>query len=1283
MNAPISSVLAKLPSSSSDRLREIPYNYTSFSDKEIVIRFLGHDIWDIILELRSERKTGRSAKMLFEVLGDLWVVKRNPYLQDDLLENKKRLNMLLKAMRHRVQSIEDRSFGNMKAAQLTKAARTAIDEFELEFQQVRRLRKKVYSRLKKYTKKHNIQFDGLARVSHVTDATDWRVELPFVVVNPDTELEVASIVKACIKLGLTIIPRGGGTGYTGGAIPLVPQSVVINTEKLDSVSQVEFKNLPGITQTVPTIHCGAGLVTRRAMEIASIAGLEFATDPTSADASCIGGNVAMNAGGKKAVLWGTALDNLASWKMVDPNGDWVEIERLDHNLGKVHDSETVKFQITKFDENGINPKQNPETLEISGANFRKAGLGKDVTDKFLSGLPGVQKEGCDGLITSARFILHKMPQHIRTVCLEFFGSVSDAVPSIVQITEYLKEFDGVYLAGLEHLDERYIRAVGYSTKATRTDRPKMVLIADIASNDEDEVGSVASKVVQIANIKNGEGFIAVSAEARKRFWLDRARTAAIAKHTNAFKINEDVVIPLPNLGMYANEIEKINIEQSIFNKLALIEELETLFNFNFLNNFKNDFDERVIEEKIHKALKHLGYIKNKWLRYLDGFQRPSKDYPELSEYLGESTIFDLIQSHKLRISWKTELKKPLEDIFTGREYAHIREVINKKHQDILKSRLFVALHMHAGDGNIHTNIPVNSDNYEMMQEAQKIVARVMNLAKSLDGVISGEHGIGITKMEFLEPSAINTFAEYKNKVDPNGNFNRGKLLPGSGLMNAYTPSFGLLEQESIIMNQSTIGSIADSVSDCLRCGKCKPVCATHVPRANLLYSPRNKILATSLLVEAFLYEEQTRRGISIKHFDEFNDVADHCTVCHKCLTPCPVDIDYGEVSITMRNFLREQGKKHFNLGNSVAIAYLNLKDPLTIKLMRKVIIDYGYKMQRWGYSIFKKLKLTNFSKMSPAASVKKPDVITQTIHFLNRPMPKNMPTKTSRGLLGIEDDKVVPIIRNISKTNDESEAVFYFPGCGSERLFSQVGLATQAMLFEVGAITVLPPGYLCCGYPQTSSGDEVKGQEITSDNQVQFHRVANTLNYLDIKTVIVSCGTCMDQLQKYEFEKIFPGCRLLDIHEYLMEKNIKMDGVSGQQYMYHDPCHSPMKTYEPTEVTSSLMNQSVPLNDKCCGESGTFAATRPDIASQVKLRKQEEIQKGISELPVIATKDQKPVKILTSCPSCLQGLQRYGDDTETTADYIVVELAKHNLGESWLEDYVEKATKGGIEKILL
>lgn len=229
------------------------------------------------------------------------------------------------------------------------------------------------------------------------------------------------------------------------------------------------------------------------MDTASNAGLEFATDPTSADASCIGGNVAMNAGGKKAVLWGTALDNLASWRMVDPNGDWKEVERLDHNLGKIHDVEIARFRITSLMRDGVTPKNESEILEIPGNKFRKIGLGKDVTDKFLSGLPGIQKEGCDGLITSATFILHKMPKHVRTVCLEFFGNVSAAVPAIVEIKDYLDKQENVLLAGLEHLDERYIKAVGYSTKASRAMRPKMILIADIASDDENLVGEAASR----------------------------------------------------------------------------------------------------------------------------------------------------------------------------------------------------------------------------------------------------------------------------------------------------------------------------------------------------------------------------------------------------------------------------------------------------------------------------------------------------------------------------------------------------------------------------------------------------------------------------------------------------------------------------------------------------------------------------------------------------------------------------------------------------------------------
>ena len=1254
------------------RLREIPYNYTSFSDREIVIRLLGLDAWGVLNTLRDERKTGRSARMLFEVLGDIWVVRRNPYLEDDLLDNPKRRKMLIDALRHRLHEIEVRRQGNELVGQLLDATSRAVHEFETWFTDTAKLRTRILSRLGGVTRRDNICFDGLARVSHVTDATDWRVEYPFVVLTPDTEAEMAGLVAGLIELDLTIIPRGGGTGYTGGAIPLTDRAAVINTEKLEAMSAVEMRHLPGCEFEVPTINCGAGVVTKRVMDAADAAGLVFAVDPTSADASTIGGNVSMNAGGKKAVLWGTALDNLVSWRMVTPDAEWLEVSRVNHNLGKIHDTLSATFEIRRFAADGKTPKGSPEILIIPGTRFRKTGLGKDVTDKFLAGLPGIQKEGCDGLITSARFILHRLPAHTRTVCLEFFGHASEATPAIVEIKDYCDAHTDILLAGLEHLDVRYVKAVGYATKAPRTTRPNMVLLIDVVSDNEVAVGEVASHIVRIANGRGGEGFIAVSPEARKKFWLDRARTAAIAAHTNAFKINEDVVIPLPRLGDYTDGIERINIELSIANKLALLDALTEFFSAAHLPLLEDDdtvADPEQVEAKRQRALTLLGTVKALWLGYANTLDAPHES----------GSIFTALRDKLIRVSWKREVRRELHQMFIGREYTKLLEACDRIHKSVLKGRVFVALHMHAGDGNVHTNIPVNSDNYAMLQSANAAVARIMKLATDLGGVISGEHGIGLTKLEFLDDATIATFSAYKKKVDPSSHFNKGKLLLGADLRNAYTPSFSLLESESIILEASDTGAIADSIKDCMRCGKCKPVCNTHIPRANLLYSPRNKILATSLLIEAFLYEEQTRRGVSLKHFDEFSDVADHCTVCHKCKNPCPVDIDFGDVSIAMRNMLRKQGKKKFNPATWASMAFLNATDPTTIKALRKPLIEWGYAGQRLGHTLFKRLGLIQSQAKNPPASLGKPKLVAQVIHLVNKPMPGGLPKKTSRALLGLENSSIVPILRDPAKLSDDSDAVFYFPGCGSERLFSQVGLATQAMLYDLGTQTVLPPGYLCCGYPQTAGGQADKGEAITAQNRVLFHRVANTLNYLDIKTVIVSCGTCMDQLLKYEFEKIFPGCRLLDIHEYLMEKGIKLDGVSGEKYLYHDPCHTPMKTHAPMKVATALLGDGVKLSDRCCGESGTLAVTRPDISTQIRFRKEEEIRIGVAALGT----GKQPVKILTSCPSCLQGLSRYNDDTGTTPDYIVIELAKKLLGEDWMESYIEKVSNGGVERVLL
>jgi FAD/FMN-containing dehydrogenase/Fe-S oxidoreductase len=1278
------------------RIREIPYNYTSFSDREIVIRFLNEAHWHTINTLRGSRRTGHSARMLFEVLGDMWVISRNPYIQDDLLESPSRWQSLTRALHHRLDQIIERADDNPLVNDLLEATRTAVVKFENWLPQQRELRRLARQKLSRLTRKDNIDFGGLARVSHVTDATDWRVEYPFVVISPDTEQEIQALVAACIELGLTIIPRGGGTGYTGGAVPLYADTAVINTEKLEKLGAIEQRKLPGIEHTVATIRAEAGVVTRRVSESAEAQQLAFAVDPTSQDACTIGGNIAMNAGGKKAVLWGTTLDNLVSWRMVTPDAMWIEVERLNHNLGKIHDQAQVEFRVTRYGPDGKTTLGAPEILRFPGQMFRKNGLGKDVTDKFLGGLPGIQKEGCDGLITSGVFILHQQPTYTRTVCLEFFGhDMNQAVSAIVDITDHLKQQSRVVLAGLEHLDERYLRAINYTTKAPHADLPKMVLLADISGNDEDHTAQAASYIVQLANARSAEGFIATSPEARRTFWEDRSRTAAIAAHTNAFKINEDVVIPLPRLAEYNEGIERINIELSINNKLAMVEAVIKLFdskiallppNPDIENSAEGD---TIIASKRDAALQHIKRVRQRWLEILAHLDDDASHNKHLLDDNSSPHIqrgdrlIDLLLRRDLRISYRREIEKPLKEIFSGHSMKSIHQRLDDIHSRIRSSRLFVALHMHAGDGNVHTNIPVNSNDYAMMQEAERIVDRIMALAIALGGVISGEHGIGLTKMQYLDEESQQKFAAYKHAIDPDGHFNRGKLMPGSSLDNAYTPSLRLLQQEALILEESELGALNDDIRHCLRCGKCKPVCTTHVPRANLPYSPRNKILATGLILEAFLYEEQTRRGISVRHFDEMNDIADHCTICHRCLPKCPVDIDFGDVTIRMRNILKQRSARRSSPGTRMAMAFLNITNPTTIKLMRKVVIEWGYRAQRLATRIFRYATPNGKAIRVPAATTGKPNLQTQIIHFVKKPLPAALPTKTTRALLGLEDNKIVPIVRDPARLNDDMEAVFYFPGCGSERLFSQIGMATIAMLYDCGVQTVLPPGYLCCGYPQHSNGDEAKARSITTENRVLFHRIANTLNYLDIKTVIVSCGTCMDQLLAYEFGEIFPDCRLLDIHEFLLEKDVKLTATSGIRYMYHDPCHTPMKTYNPMQVTSQLMGQSVPLTDRCCGEAGTFAVARPDIATQVRFRKEEELHKGMAEIRAQAGSENDKIKLLTSCPACQQGLSRYQDDTGMDTDYIVVEMAGKLLGDNWQQKFVERVNKGGIERVLL
>ncbi|MES0371468.1 MAG: (Fe-S)-binding protein, partial [Mariprofundaceae bacterium] len=314
---------------------------------------------------------------------------------------------------------------------------------------------------------------------------------------------------------------------------------------------------------------------------------------------------------------------------------------------------------------------------------------------------------------------------------------------------------------------------------------------------------------------------------------------------------------------------------------------------------------------------------------------------------------------------------------------------------------------------------------------------------------------------------------------------------------------------------------------------------------------------------------------------------------------------------------------------------------------------------------------------TPAAKRNLDGIQAQMINFVERPLP-SLPIGTARQKLGIEssDENMIPILRNPSQSN--GKAVFYFPGCGSERLFSQVGLATQAMLYDLDVNVVLPPSYLCCGYPSTAGGDKERGDKITYDNRVLFHRLKNALSYLDFEAVIVSCGTCYDQLTRYHLEQVFPDAPLIDIHEYLAAKGVKADDIEGVEYLYHEPCHTPLKHHGSAAAIDSLLGKSSVESAECCGEAGTMAVATPAIAGKIRARKEEEMEKAKAKLP-----GEDKAKILTSCPSCLQGLSRLEGVTGVEADYIVVELARHLKGENWQRDFIKQVKNGGVERVLM
>ncbi|MDR1126080.1 MAG: FAD-binding oxidoreductase [Deltaproteobacteria bacterium] len=1122
-------------------------------------------------------------KLAMEIAQELFLVRYNPFVKPDM-----------------VKASVQKNFENQRLALDLHYANTineGITMFWSAHDADMAFRRDIVNRLYEVLPRENLDLRPASRVENATDATDLRLELPLLVVTPATEEEVSAVVRLANEMQFALIPRGGGSGQTGGAVPARKRSVILSLNKLNRIRNIDLEKR--------NITLEAGVITSDAIAAAAEKKLLLSIDPASKTASSIGGNISENAGGPLAVEYGTTIDNLLSYRMVLPTGEIIEISRKNHPRHKIELEDRAAFEVRDLS-GGLR-----NYIEFKGPELRKPGLGKDVTDKALKGLPGVQKEGTDGIITVATFVLHNKCKHERVMVIEFYGrsmhNATLAINDLMAMREEFRRQGGVIkLTMLEEFNSKYVQAIEYRKKSTLHEGdPISVLIVQIDSDDEYAIDEAVREMAAKVDSYKGTGvFVAKDAKEAELFWEDRHRLSAIAKRTSGFKINEDIVIPIAALPAFAIFLEELNIE--------------------------------CMARAYRRAMQAVSL-----LRGVD---------PDDPEFNGEFSYASRIlkgEEEKMISDQELQLHAVLFLRSLREQYPRLAGRITAIEEHMLASQIVVASHMHAGDGNCHVNIPVNSGDPDMLHEAELIAGRVMEKAKDLGGAITGEHGVGITKIAFQEEGKIVEMRKFKELVDPRNIMNPAKLTRRELPVSTFTFSFNRLIQDlqqSGLPGRNALISLLTKVQICTRCGKCKEVCAMHYPAAGMFFYPRNRNITLGAIIEAIYYSQVNDGKPDPALMRELHQMVEHCTGCGKCHAVCPVKIDSAEVALVLRALLTTGGVG----GHAIKNLVLNwlVQNPARRVPMAAKMASLGQRVQ---------------NKFLPFVPPFIKNKFENPLFAGTGPVP---------GYRHLRDDIKLGGGSIFVPKGEVKGTLFFFPGCSGMLFFRSIGLGGLMLGLKAGWAVVLPPETMCCGYPLLSAGlyDAYCLNRDRNIEKLQELAEESARAGYPISRILTSCGSCRDGLERHHLSAVFnrtnraadpdeplPEIERMDIIQMLLDElpdielaalpeltgeDMPDDGFRTAPVLYHAPCHVEYVGVNKKKAGDSYaraINRFAGLDLKvttgCCGESGLGAMSSPAIYNKLRARKMKDMAEKLEGMEARAP-------ILVGCPSCKMGITR-------------------------------------------